>query len=186
MKISQIIAQLRTKMPPLNGQPWGDRIAGAAEFAAVEDKQRLALPSLFVLLGNSTATDDAPRGTFQQTLTDRITIIAVLNNQDRRGQSAQDLAHDIRTGLFLSILNWTYEPEFAYPIKFIGDSFINQDRARYFHQYEFMMERVLEPSDGVALSLDDFDTLYADIDVTDSDVSPDASLRITDLYNPGG
>lgn len=159
MKISAIIEQLRTYLPPLAGQPWGDRVAGAAELSAVQDKARLALPALYVVLSEETARVD--QGSFHELITERFSVIAVLANLDRRGQRPQDLVQDLRTGIFKAILNW--QPDsFAGPVEYVGGQFVNMDAARYFHRFDFQRRMEIDESDGFLPEHDDFKNIFID------------------------
>jgi hypothetical protein len=159
MKISAIIEQLRQYLPPLAGQPWGDRVAGAAELSAVQDKARLDPPALYVVLGEDTARVD--QGHLHELITEKFFIIAVLSNQDRRGQRPQDLVQDLRTGIFKAILNW--QPDsFAGPVEYLGSQFINMDAARYFHRFDFQRRMEIDESDGFLPEHENFDKLFAE------------------------
>lgn len=184
MKISTVISHLRQHMPNLGGQPWSNRIAGAAEFAAVTDKTRLDSPSLYVLLGPDTAKEMQAGSTYEQDLTERFSVIAVLDNQDRRGQETQDQVHDIRTGLLSCLANWVGISGFV-SCEYLGSQFLQMDRARYFHQFDFQFRGIITIEDGFQPDTGIFDSLFADWELTESDPEnhPDAQDQIEDIYN---
>ena len=159
MKISAIIEQLREYLPPLVGQPWGDRVAGAADLQAVQDKARMVIPALYVVLSEDVARVD--QGHFHELITERFSIFAVLKNDDRRGQRPQDLVQDLRTGIFKAILNW--QPDsFAGPVEYVGGQYIAMDGARYFHRFDFQRRMEIDESDGFLKDYDDFKQLFVD------------------------
>lgn len=159
MKISPIIEQLRQYLPPLPTGPWGDRIAGVADLSAVLDKARLDPPALYVLLDQDVARVDP--GHFHEVITERFSIIAVLQNNDRRGQRPQDLVQDLRTGIFKAILNW--EPDsFAGPIEYVGAQFVNMNAARFFYRFDFQRRMAIDESDGFIEEHADFKNLFID------------------------
>lgn len=184
MQISPIIEHLREHMPDLAGQPWGNRIAGAAEFTAVQDKVRLAMPALYVLLGPDTAAQIQAGATYEQDLTERFSIIAVLSNQDRRGQETQDQVHDIRTALLSCLANWVMNPTFM-ACEYLGSRFLQMDRSRYYHQFDFQVRGNINPEEGYQPETGIFDSLFADWQLSDADEQsyPNAQEQIEDIYN---
>lgn len=184
MRVSDVIEQLRANLPSLPGPvTWNDRIVGAAEFAAVEDKARLPTPALYVLLGEERARVFNRTGTFEQEITEQIIIIAHLENTDRRGQGPQDLIEDLKVALFGALLNWVPDSD-SYSVEFVSSRFEDMDRARYFHRFVFQIVKRLCYEDGVQLSLDNFDELFNDWELVETTPSehPDAEDEITGLF----
>lgn len=170
---------MRENIPTL-----ADRIAGAAEFFSVEDKARLRIPALYVMLGDDT-TSSLSDAHLLEIWDQKIVIIAVMDNKtDRRGQYAQDQVHVIRNLLNKAILNYVHDPD-AHSIQYLGSRFVKMDGARYFHQFEYVMKCLLDPDDGYELALDNFDKWYADWNLPESDPldHPDAQDQLEGLYN---
>jgi len=178
MLITPIIEQLRSQLTS-----WGDRIAGAAEFAAIEDKVRLSLPAMYVQLTQDEVVREVSISpTIQQDIADRLVITVILANEDIRGQSAQDQIDGIRKALFASILNWTSE-KYKYAFQYVGGRMISMDRARYFHEFEFKQIYRIDETDGLQILLSDFNKFYADWNLknTDPSVHPDAQTQLDNL-----
>lgn len=178
MQITPIITYLREQLTS-----WSSRIDGAAEYEAIEDKSRLAIPSMFVMYGGSTATLIS-YSTFEQELDERLRIMVVLDNKsDRTGKSAQDQVHTVRDALFGALLNYQNDED-AHTLQFVEDRMIEMDKARYFHLFEFKQIKRLEPDDGVALTLDNFNTFYADWEAEETNPTehPDAQDHLEDIY----
>lgn len=159
MKISAIIEQLREYLPPFAGQPWGDRVAGAADLSAVQDKTRLTVPALYVVLSEDVARVD--QGHFHELITERFSIFAVLKNDDRRAQRPQDLIQELRTAIFKAILNW--QPDsFAGPVEYTGGQYVSMDGARYIHRFDFQRRMEIDETDGFLEDHSDFKIFSVD------------------------
>lgn len=178
MIISDVIVRLRTVL-----SSWSNRIYGAAEYEAVEDKARLPLPAMYVSYAGSTART-LSNSTFLQEMDERVRVLVVIAQADRTGKTAQDQIHTIRAAIFSALLNYPLNAD-AHTLEFVSDSMLEIDKARYFHMFEFRQISRLDTEDGAALALDDFNNLYADWNLTESDESnhPDAQDNITDIYN---
>lgn len=184
MLISPIIERLKATIPTLM-PVFNNRIAGAADYAAVEDMARLALPSMYVLLGND-AANTLSNPSFLEEVEEQFTVIVVLDNQaDRRGQSAQNQIHAIRAALFSAILNYQNDPD-AHTIEYVGSRMLSMDKARYFHEFTFRQRIWLGEEDATQRSFDNFNKFYADYNLTTSDSldQPDAQDHLDNLYNP--
>lgn len=182
MNLTAIIERLRATMPE---NIWGKRIAGAAEFLdAVEDQARLIFPSMYVILGENTATTLA-NSTYLQEYEERFYIVVVLDNRsDRRGQTAQERIDSIQNALWAALLNFEIDC-CATSIQYVRNEFLQMDKARYFHRFEFKQIKRLDPTDGAQLELDNFDKFFANWELVESDPldHPDAQDHITDIYN---
>jgi len=180
MQITPIIERLRTALPS-----WGNRIAGAAEYEAVEDAARLAVPAMYVILGNDTA-DTRSNPTFLADIEELFSIIVVLDNKtDRRGQTAQDQIHTIRAALFTAILNYKNDPD-AHTLEYVGSRMMSMNKARYFHEFTFRQRIRVGEEDATQLILENFNKFYADYELVGSDplTQPNAQDDLNDLYNP--
>lgn len=133
MKPSLIIPRLRELCPSFGG-----RVAGAAEFAAAEGVDDLAVPCAFVVPGGDTVGEAEIVGQGFQELDERFTVIVCLSNSsDERGQEGAEDLDDIRAELIAALLNWS--PSAAHgPIAYAGsDGDPLLDRARIWHGYDF-------------------------------------------------
>lgn len=180
MLLNPIIEHLRECLPT-----WSNRIAGAAEFAAVEDKARLTIPAMYVMLGASQMSLELSISpTIQIQMDERFIIYVCLEQTERRGQSAQEQIDGIKKALFGCLFNYVCDRK-AYAIVYVSDRMVAMDRARYFHQFEFKQVSQVDESDGWAEVLANFDKFYADVELVKSseEVHPDMQIQIEDIYN---
>lgn len=178
MKIAPIIIHLRQQLPGLK-----DRVAGAAEFEAVEDWSRLAIPAMYVMLGEDTTETIARIHRVEQHLDERFSVIVVLDNkQDKRGQGAQEQVHAVKEALLGCLFNYSNHLPDAYLVEYKGSRQLQMDRARYFHQFDFSQTSKIGTADGYEPNLTDFLQLCVDWEVdgsTHDEPNPDAQDQIT-------
>lgn len=178
MRTDLVIERLREKLTS-----WHDRIFGAAELKAAEDKSRLLMPSAYVMYGGSTAKTLSYE-TFDQEIDERLRLLVILDNtQDRTGKSAQDQIHTIRAAIFAALLNYRLDED-SHSLQFVGDSMAEMNKAQYMHVFEFKLVGRLQEEDGTPLDLENFNSIYADWNLEESDESdhPDAQDVVDELY----
>lgn len=143
MKLELIIAQLRTYCPSFGG-----RVAGAADFAKVDEKTAVASPAAFVI-----PMDDSPEPSISQNavripLDETFAVIVSLDNRsDERGQASAISVHAIRAEIWKALLGWQPEPRYN-GIAYEGGNLMTIDRARLWWRFEFSAFMELAPSDG--------------------------------------
>lgn len=143
MNIELVIAQLRSRCSILS-----ERVAGAAQFAAVTESTSLQMPCAYVI-----PLDDSPDPSMSQTgvrqrLSEAFEVVVALDNRaDERGQAAGVNVHTMRAALWRALLGW--QPEERYDaITYEGGNVLSIDRARLFWRFEFATAMEIEPSDG--------------------------------------
>jgi hypothetical protein len=143
------------------------RFDGAAALANAKDDSRLMLENdnfittIFVMLGDFTATTLATE-TILQDYDERLVLIACLDNtKDRTGKYAQDFVCHLRRQLLSQLLNYEYDPD-SHNLMYVGDKMLEMDRARYWHKFEFKLLGRLGEEDGVDLNLSVFNKYVAD------------------------
>lgn len=155
---SDIIERLRTfsasYMPAL-----ANRIAGAADFDSVEDKTRLATPSLFVAVSDNGVEILGTQTGFQGTVENRFDIILVLENADRRGQAAEELSIAYKEFLLAVLAGWKPSGVRGKGLQYAGDSIALVDRARYMRIYSFLQLSQFDSNEDGLGDLGDYDSL---------------------------
>lgn len=175
---SEVIKQIRATVPS-----FADRVAGAAQFDAIEDIQNCAVPACFVMLSDNTAETLSMQTSLTQDVFHGFDVMLVLDSVDRRKQEAEEVS-TVFKGMLLHALNgWkpvqgTEEGDPDYtassPLEFIGDSYVDSDRSRYVRTYRFIQDaRWCSNGDGVGEGgqgdLGNFDTFLASILVNNTD-----------------
>lgn len=130
---------------------FGNRVAGAAEFnAALETDALMTLPAAYVLRLQSSPTENDSLDGLYQVSTRRIAVAVALDNSaERRGQAAITSLDAIEAALFGAILNWRPDPDrSARGFASDGDHLLHSDRARLWHQFEFVLEETITDADG--------------------------------------
>jgi hypothetical protein len=166
---------------------FANRIAGAAQFEAIEDIQNCVVPALFVLLRDNVAETIANQTSLRQEVDHGFDILLVQESFDLRKQEAEEISVVFK-GLLLDALNGWLPAGYdnAAPLEFGGDSFIEADRSRYVRMYTFNAPETWcgnnNEDDGQALG--DFDKFFADLLIADHDDAPASQVQLNNLYNP--
>ncbi|SMG09509.1 phage tail terminator protein [Paraburkholderia susongensis] len=168
MKITPVIAQLRRYCPV-----FGERVAGALEFAALRDNQRLPAISAFVVKTDDNAGENQTLNTSRQDITDEFDVCVLINTEDARGQSRADLLDDVRAQLWLALVGWTTGGGYS-PIEYRGSELVQMDRELIFYRYTFSSVFTLgggsEPEtwhEYYLAGLPPLKTIHVDIDMID-------------------
>lgn len=143
MNIDLVIQQLRTRCPI-----FGNRVAGAAQFAAVHESTALAVPCAFVIPLDDSPEPGISQNSIRQVLEETFEVVVALDNRtDERGQASGTSVHEIRAALWRALLGW--QPESRYDgIQYQGANVLSIDRARLFWRFEFSAEMEIGPADG--------------------------------------
>jgi len=177
MKLSNVIAALRTRCPSFEG-----RIAGAAEFKALSENGKMRLPAAYVIPTEDAAAEQKSLTDYWQNVTEGFAVVVVLDNtRDQRGQAASyDAVHDIRAELWKALLGWQPE-ENGGPVYYAGGQLLDMDRARLYYQFEFSMLLEITEDDTRQQqdlnTLDEFRTMGIDIDFIDPGDGPDGNIE---------
>jgi hypothetical protein len=146
--LASFISQLRTYAPFFGG-----RVAGAAEFTrGLRDyTTSLPLPAAYVLPGNQEveAANDTWGG-LQQLVHYGVGVAVELDAQtDRRGQApAMDL-DGFRDQIFGAVLNYKLDDcHVARGAYYSNAHWLEQDRARLFYQFNFVVDWQITDADG--------------------------------------
>ena len=179
-----VIARLRTTIPS-----FGNRIAGASTFDAMEQESAMAVPAAFVMLGNnSSELLSAQTGVALRT-TNILEVVLYLDPVDIRGQSAEDNSLVFKAAFLKYLAGWkpATKPQ-ADELYFIGDQLHTTTRDRYSRIYQFaQMTSFYSGEDGYGMvgdyaTLPDFDQLIGsmlvDIDGTDKTVG----VQVVDIH----
>lgn len=142
MNLDNVIERIRATCPS-----FAQRVAGAAEFAALPQNAKVALPAAFVIPMDDRAGEQESQNRYRQALTDRVAVVMVLDNSaDRRGQAAVTTVHSLRAELWRSLLLWPPGPEYDGLI-YEGGQGLLMDGARLYYQLEFAAETELDVED---------------------------------------
>lgn len=171
MNLDNVIARLRATCPS-----FGQRVAGAAEFAALPQNAKVTLPAAFVIPMDDRAEAQESMNRYRQALTDRVAVVMVLDNTaDRRGQAAVTTVHSLRTEVWRSLLLWPPGPEYD-GLFYEGGQGLQMDAARLYYQLEFAAETELGVEDtaqpGMVAGLARLESVHARADVIDPQVDP--------------
>lgn len=132
MNLNAVIAQLRDRVPELEG-----RVAGAATFAILQEGAALKIPCAYVVPLDDNADQQLSSNGYRQSVDDSFAVIVALSNKvDERGQAAAMEIHDMRARLFAALLGWSPD-EFYDKVEYEGGSMLHMDRARMYYQFEF-------------------------------------------------
>lgn len=137
MKISPVIAQLRTWCPTFQG-----RVAGGLEFEVVRDSALLQMPAVYVVMTADDPSDTNLQTTIRQAVFDEFDVVVALKTGDERGQSAADPLHDIRAELCRALVGWKPMPDYE-RITYAGGQLLLIDRGRVLFRFTFRVEWVL-------------------------------------------
>lgn len=163
MNIDLPIAQLRAF-----ATLFGGNVAGAAQYEkAVDDQTWLPLPAAYVVPLAIEAGEVPTHGGYTQILTEKISVIAVLDNSvpvqqgDRRGQTAITSIDQVQKSIFSAILNWRPDSTIDNPgnaslqqnydnrgYVFDGAKLVGWDLARLFFSFDFALPITISDLDG--------------------------------------
>lgn len=143
LKLELIIDQLRSFCPS-----FGLRVAGAAEFAKVQENTALASPCAFVIPMDDSPEPSGSQNAVRQDLDEAFAVIVALDNRsDERGQASGTSVHSVRAELWKALLGW--RPEKRYDgIVYEGGNLMTVDRARLWWRFEFSAFTQIGPEDG--------------------------------------
>jgi len=173
MKLSNVIAALRTRCPMFEG-----RIAGAAEFKSLPETGKMRLPAAYVVPTEDITAEQKSLSDYWQNVTEGFAVIVVLDNtRDERGQAAAyDVVHDVRAELWRTLLGWQPEDNGG-PVAYAGGQLLEMDRGRLYYQFDFTLVREIQEEDTRQQqdlnTLDDFKSAGIDIDYIDPGDGPD-------------
>lgn len=173
MQLSNIINQLKTNAPT-----FVNRIAGAAEYAALKSATNLIVPAAYVIPLDDGAEANKSQTGYRQTINDSFAVVVVLSNQvDERGQTAYDNLHALRQELWLALLGW--KPDTDYDrIEYQGAELLDIDRFRLDYQFEFNAQLDIDQAmtwQGVDIAAAPaFESVYIDLD--HKDLPPDGVI----------
>lgn len=168
MNINQIISQLRSYCPALEG-----RVAGSADFdTGVDTTVNMALPAAYVIPLDDETSENLDMSGLQQLVHERIAVIVEFDaSTDRRGQAAVSQVEAMKYDLFAALLNWQIAPARAVKgIEYAGSRLLAFDRARLFYQWDFALETTISDEDGYQVTA---------IPITEIDL--DITVRLKDL-----
>jgi hypothetical protein len=174
MQLDLVITQLRTYCAAFS-----NRVAGAAEFAPLQESAALALPAAYVIALDDTPEPNQSAGGYQQVVRDGFAVILVVSNTaDPRGQAALTSVHTLRAQVWAALLGW--QPSDDYDgVVYEGGSVVAMNRAHLYYQLEFSAEMNLDATDtwlnprNQALpSIEGVDISTDPIDPQDPNVTP--------------
>lgn len=134
MKISQIVAHLRTYCPAFSG-----RVSAGIDWDAVASSAKLSHPSAYVIAAGDDAGQNDLQNGVRQNITDLFDVVLVLDSTDERGQEAADLLHDLRAELWKALVGWQPGTEYD-PVEYGGGSLVFINRARVVYRFSFEAE----------------------------------------------
>lgn len=165
--IVEIVEALKAR----TASTFGGRIAGAAEFAVIEQDAKLIYPCAYVILLDDAAEPNTSDNGYKQTVRDSFAVIVLLSNSaDELGKSSVAQVLQIRNVLNRALLSWQPDSEHG-PIEYEGGQLLTVDRARLYWQYEYSAETEFTEADTYQAvenaALSDFTKLHIDVDALD-------------------
>ena len=177
MKLSLIIEALRERAKSFDG-----RVAGAAEFQALDANAKMTLPAAYVIPTGDTAGAQESQTDYYQVISEGFAVVVVLDNRrDLRGQMAAfDAVDIIRREIFLAILGWEPDGD-THAISYDGGQVVEMNRASLYYQFDFVADRELTDEDtrhGADLdTLEPLKTVVIDFDYIDPGKGPDGQIE---------
>jgi len=166
MDIDPIIAAIKARCPSFAG-----RVAGSAEYAALPEAAKMAMPAAYVIPMDDEAGEQESANGYKQAVREVFAVIAVLSNTtDERGKAAISTIHSLRTELFSALLAWAPDEEHDI-IEYERGQLLHVDRARLYYQFEFRTETELREADTYQAVANDalpaFTEMGIDVDTID-------------------
>ena len=163
MNIDLPIAQLRAV-----ATLFGGNVAGAAQYEkAVNDQTWMPLPAAYVVPLEIEAGEVDTHGGYVQIVTEKISVIVVLDNSvpvqqgDRRGQTAITTIDQAQASVFSAIMNWRPDSTIDNPgnaslqpdqdnrgYVFDGARLVGWDLARLFFSFDFALPVTITDAQG--------------------------------------
>jgi len=171
MNIQAVISQLKTYAPI-----FGNRVAGAAEFAqSVEKQVFITLPAAYVMPRDEDAerNNEGTNCLFQR-VWERITVVVELDNStNRQGTVAITSVETVKYVVFAALLNWRIDPNNCpRGLEYAGGRLGNVDRGRLFYEFDYQLEVIITDDDGFQVTPDVLNTIETDIQITDTNAVP--------------
>ncbi|MBY4640013.1 hypothetical protein K6L44_08440 [Gluconacetobacter entanii] len=162
MNIDTIISQIRTYAPVFGG-----RVAGAAEYALVQDQAWMECPCGYVVPLDDEPGPNLKLTGLQQVVTETFMVMCLLDNStDRRGQAAATTAvSDVKTSLFSAVLNWR-PPDInaAQGFRYARGGLVGDpNRARLWWQFDFSIDVTITDAEGFQIPTTPLDEIKASI-----------------------
>lgn len=171
MNLDSVITRIRQSCPSFS-----ERVAGAAEFAALGPNAKVGLPAAFVIPLDDQAGEQESMNRYRQKLTDRVAVVVVLDNSaDRRGQAAAAGVHALRAELWRALLLWPPGEEYD-GLMYEGGQGLDLNPAHLYYQFEFSAATEISIEDtaqpGIVAGLPRLESVHVRADVIDPMVDP--------------
>lgn len=149
MRLGQIALRLRARAIP----DFGNRIFGAAEFAAAQEYSIKDETAFIIPLVESDQGDNKFDNSINQMVNERVGIVVALKNDtattQKLGLGAFDRIWAIRQKLFCILLGWR-PPETEMPMYYKGGRLLDMNPAWIWYQFEFQQEtHITDSADGI-------------------------------------
>lgn len=134
MKLNPLVAHLRQACPSFAG-----RVTGGIDWDAVVESAQLPLPAAYVIATADAAAPNKAQNMVIQDITDQFNVVIVLDTSDERGQTDNDLLHDMRAELWRALVGFIPSPDYS-PIEYGKGALLHISRARVVYQFTFFSE----------------------------------------------
>lgn len=133
MKLAPLIARIKTEAAILSG-----RVGGLGELAAaVEASTDFALPHAFVVRLEEAVQPSTTTSPPQQPIEEKFgVVVCVSNEDDPRGQSADDQLDDVRAELLAALKGWAPADDRS-PMEYRGFANLEMSRACMWRRFNF-------------------------------------------------
>ena len=182
VKPSEVIKRIRAIIPS-----FADRVAGAAQFDAIEDIARIDLPACFVMLTDSNADTVSIQTQLKQDIYHGMDVLVVLDAVDIRKQEAEEVMVGFKEILIYALNGWL--PDNAdtsgSPLRFVGDIWRSTDRARYMRIFRFIQDYTWNQGDDGSNeddTLGNFDTFISSVVEPEGAEGKTLPIEIHDMY----
>lgn len=144
MKISDVVAHLRTYCPTLEG-----RVAAALAFEAGNGQVKLTTPAAVVFPAGDDADASSAQNVSIQAIEDRFAVVLVLATADpRRGEETADAVHLLRAEIWRALIGWV--PGAGYePIEYLNGEVTEMNRGLTYYTLYFASELTVGHAQGV-------------------------------------
>lgn len=163
MRLGEVALKIRTA-----STRFGNKVAGAVEFAAVQEYTVKEDTAFVIPLAEADRGDNKYDTSINQRVNERFGVVCAIKNDasviEKLGLAAYDLLHDTRAQLFTALLGWL--PSWSdVPIYYKGGRLLDIRPDYLWYQFEFQTEIYVTSEDGVDSKLvfvDDFLKIYTE------------------------
>lgn len=143
MKISEVVAHLRTYCPTFGG-----RVASALSFEPDRGQVKLEVPAAVVMPAGDEADSSQAQNAIIQAVEDRFAVVLILATADpRRGEDTADALHLLRAEIWRALIGWQPGPGYE-PIEYLNGEVTEMNRGLTYYTLYFSSELTVGHPEG--------------------------------------